>query len=69
MGGFDDGGVACRVQSRPHRSWREGFSVKASGPLAIIRTAATVLAVAILACSVPARRASRFHPMAALWVE
>ena len=47
----------------------ELYQVKGSDPLVIAGTAATVLAVAILACSVPAWRASRFHPMAALRVE
>jgi predicted permease len=47
----------------------ELYQVKGSDPLVIAGTATTVLAVAILACSVPAWRASRFHPMAALRVE
>ncbi len=47
----------------------ELYQVKGSDPLVIAGTAATVLAVAILACSVPAWRASRFQPMAALRVE
>ena len=47
----------------------ELYQVTGSDPLVIAGTAATVLAVAILACSVPAWRASRFHPMAALRVE
>jgi predicted permease len=47
----------------------ELYQVKGSDPLVIAGTAATVLAVAILACSVPAWRASKFQPMAALRVE
>jgi len=47
----------------------ELYQVTGSDPLVIAGTAATVLTVAILACSVPAWRASRFHPMAALRVE
>jgi predicted permease len=47
----------------------ELYQVRGSDPLVIAATAATVLTVAILACSVPAWRASRFHPMAALRVE
>jgi predicted permease len=47
----------------------ELYQVKGSDPLVIAGTAATVLVVAILACSVPAWRASRLHPMAALRVE
>ena len=47
----------------------ELYQVRGSDPLVIAGTTATVLAVAILACSVPAWRASRFHPMAALRVE
>ncbi len=47
----------------------ELYQVKGSDPLVIAGTSATVLAVAILACSVPAWRASRFQPMAALRVE
>ena len=47
----------------------ELYQVHGSDPLVIAGTAATVLTVAILACSVPAWRASRLHPMAALRVE
>jgi ABC-type antimicrobial peptide transport system permease subunit len=47
----------------------ELYQVKGSDPLVIAGTAATVLAVAIMACSVPAWRASRLHPMAALRTE
>ena len=47
----------------------ELYQVKGSDPLVIAGTAVTVLLVAILACSVPAWRASRLHPMAALRVE
>jgi predicted permease len=47
----------------------ELYQVTGSDPLVIAGTAATVLAVAVLACLVPAWRASRFQPMAALRVE
>ena len=47
----------------------ELYQVTGSDPLVIAGTAATVLVVAVLACSVPAWRASRFHPMTALRVE
>jgi predicted permease len=47
----------------------ELYQVTGSDPLVVAGTAATVLVVAVLACSVPAWRASRFQPMAALRVE
>ena len=47
----------------------ELYQVTGSDPLVIAATAVTVLVVAILACSVPAWRASRFQPMAALRVD
>ena len=47
----------------------ELYQVTGTDPLVIAGTMATVLAVAILACSVPAWRASRFQPMAALRVD
>jgi predicted permease len=47
----------------------ELYQVTGSDPLVIAGTAATVLVVAVLACSVPAWRASRFQPMTALRVE
>jgi predicted permease len=44
----------------------ELYQVRGSDPLVIAGTAATVIAVALLACWVPAWRASRFEPTAAL---
>ena len=47
----------------------ELFQVGGSDPLVVTSTAITVIAVALLACFVPAWRASRVEPMGALRVE
>jgi predicted permease len=44
----------------------ELYQVRGSDPLVIAGTAATVIVVAVLACGIPAWRASRLDPMAAL---
>jgi predicted permease len=47
----------------------ELYQVRGSDPLVIVGTATTVLAVALLACLIPAWRASRFEATAALRAE
>ena len=47
----------------------ELYQVRGSDPLVVFGTAATVIAVALLACWIPAWRASRFEPTAALRAE
>ena len=47
----------------------ELYQVRGSDPLVIAGTAVTVIAVAVMACGIPAWRASRLDPMAALRTE
>ena len=47
----------------------ELYQVRGSDPVVVFGTAATVIAVALLACWIPAWRASRFEPTAALRAE
>ena len=47
----------------------ELYQVRGSDPLVVFGTAATVIAVALLACWLPAWRASRFEPTTALRAE
>jgi ABC-type antimicrobial peptide transport system permease subunit len=47
----------------------ELYQVRGSDPVVIAGTAGVVIAVAVVACAIPAWRASRFEPMAALRAE
>jgi putative ABC transport system permease protein len=63
-GGFVLGGIGAIILRRSLES--QLFGVSASDPLVLVVVTAVLALVAVVACALPARRATRIDPIVAL---